>query len=571
MKAEQLPRHRGAPAPPPSVPGGRLGISAAGAVVLLGALASGATLRLWNLGAQVLSGDEFHAIYAALARPVPQILFVYQAADNCIPLSVIDRLLIDWGIPLDEWTVRLPVLISGFALLLLAPLWAWRRLGGGAALALAWLVALSPGLVFYSRIARSYAPATLFGCAAVVACESWQRRGGLARAALYVAGAATAVWFHLGVAPLALSPLLVAALALPRAANRGRAAARLALVGAATAAALAALLVPARGTLLPLLRERHGKLDLSATEMAEVGAWLAGTGNRWLAAALAVVFAAGAVSLARRNGRLGGFVVGGAAAQAASILWFAPFGHQSPIILARYLVFALPLLLVPVAVALGSPWPPRWRGAQPWLAAAACGGLLAGGPFGDAQLARSSFAHDELFLRFTAPRPRLGPEGPVAVYRWLARAGAGAVIELPWDPIFVFDRIFGLYQTLHDRRVVVAAFRPDPRLGLRNMTADPPPALAAARGRWLIVHLAIVREELHVGGNPWAPTDDLRRAFRRRSVGAAARCRTLWGAPDYEDEWAQVWDLDRVRRSPALPAAGGNGTATARQEPFRAP
>ncbi len=614
MRSPRQPPDPGAPAGSAPRRGGGLRLPAAevpALLALLGALACGATLRLWNLGAQVMSGDEFHAIIAALTRPASQILFVYQVSDNCIPLSLLDRLLLDRGIVLHEWTVRLPVLLSGFALLFGAPLWAWRRLGRGSALALAWLVALSPGLVFYSRIARSYAPATLLGCAAVAAFEAWHRRGGPVLAALYVACGVAAVWFHLGAAPLVLSPFVVAALALALPAaparppgpepppdppdapspprrpepaqptgppHRVRAAARLALLGGVTAAALAALLLPAHRTLLPLLGDKHGRLDVSPQEAAEVAAWMAGVASRRVAAAAGVLLGAGFAVLGRRQDLLGAFVLGGAAVQLAGILGLAPFGHQSPTILSRYLVFCLPLLLVPVAAALGTPWPGWWRRAQPWLAAAAVAALLACGPFPDRDLIRSSFAHDEQYLRFTTPRPRLGPGGPAAVYGWLAGAPAGAVVELPWDPMFVFDRVLGLYQALHRRQVVVAAIWPDRRLAFRNMTADPPEALLAAPGRWLIVHRAIVREELHVGGNPWLGTREIRQAFRRRAAGAAARCRARWGPPDYEDEWAYAWDLDRVRRSPAAtaaPAGRGGGrdenAAPGGRQPVSAP
>ncbi|MBV8200802.1 MAG: hypothetical protein JOZ15_09290, partial [Acidobacteria bacterium] len=539
-------------------------IAVLGAVALLGALAAGATLRLWNLDAQVLSGDEFHAIFAALDRPVSQLLFFYQEADNCIPLSIVDRLVLDRGIALTEWIVRLPVLIAGFGLLLLAPLWAWRRRGMGFAVALAWLVALSPGLVFYGRIARSYAPATLFGCAAVAAFETWHRRGGLAPAAAYVACAVMAVWFHLGVAPLVLSPFLVAAVSLAATLVRtcltrtapqqegdercgpGRGLARLALLGGATMAALAALLAPAHRTLVPILGGKHRQLELSARELAEVGAWMAGVGNRWLAAAVALIFVAGLAILLRRDRWLGGFALGAVAVQLAAVLVLAPVAHQVTIVLARYLVFALPCALVPIAAALGCPWPPRWRAAQPWLAALALAGLLACGPFLDPDLARTSFAHDELYVRFTEPRPRLEPGGGLDVYQWLARAAPGAVIELPWDPVFMTDRILGMYQTVHRRRVVVSAFGFDSRLAFRNMTTDPPDELLAARGRWLIVHPAIIREQGRIGGGPWAATPELRRPFRRRALAAAKKVRARWGPPDYQSEWDSVWDLDRV-------------------------
>lgn len=548
---------------------GRAGISAATALAMLGALAAGSILRLWNLGAQVLSGDEFHAVIAALDRPISRILFFYQAADNCIPLSVLDRFLLDSGAALSEWSVRLPVLIAGFALLVLAPVWAWRRLGAGTAMALAWLIALSPGLVFYSRIARSYAPATLFACAAVAAFETWHRRGGVAPAAAYVGCAVMAAWFHLGALPLALSPFVVAALALaaPRDRTRGQALARLLLVGAGTIAGLAALLAPAYRTLLPSLANKHDRLGVTAEEAAEVGAWLAGVGSRWAAVAIGLVFLAGLAILLRRHGWLGGFLLAAAAGQVAGVLLLAPVAHQATIVLARYLVFALPCALVPVAVALGSAWPRRWRAAQPWLAAAGLAGLFVCGPFLDADLARSSFAHDALYLRFTAPRPRLEDGGPVAVYHWLAQAGPGTVIELPWDPVFMPDRTLGMYQTLHRRQVIVGGYRPNARLRFRNMIPVLPALVLATRARWLIVHPLIAREQARIGGGPWEPTPDVRRVYRRAAVSTAATYRSLWGPPDYEDFWTKVWDLDRARLRGISLRAGGEGTTGSGSRP----
>lgn len=542
------------------IAGDRLGVAG-----IAGALAVGVALRSWNLDAQVLSGDEYHAILAALVRPVPDILFRYQAADNCIPLTVLDRLLLDGGVALSERLVRLPVMLCGLALLVLAPLWAWRRLGRGSAVALAWLVAISPGLVFYSRIARSYAPATLCGCAAVAAFAAWhQQGGGGTRAAAYVGCALLAVWFHLGAAPLALSPFAAAAvLALAR--RGGPPLSRLALLAAATAAGLAALLVPAHRTLLPLVESKHARLDVSRAEAAEVGAWMAGTRGGWAAAAVGAAALGGAALLLWRDARLGAFVLAAPAVQLAGILWLAPFGHQATIVLARYLVFALPLAVVPLAVVLGAPLgalggaPIRRRAVQPWLAAVAVAALFAGGPFLDTDLARSSFAHDELYLRFTARRPPLDAgAAPLAVYRWLASAAPGAVIELPWDPMIPFDRILGLYQTLHGRDVVVAARGAAGDLGWRNCVGDQPRALLASRGRWLIVHRTMVREQLRLGGNPWAPTRDLRWEFRGRARAVTATLLARWGPPDYHDEWTTAWDLARVRAAAARCAACGD-------------
>jgi predicted membrane-bound mannosyltransferase len=233
------------------------------AVVLLGILVAfllGAALRLWNLGPQVMSDDELHAVRAALAHPVSEILVTYQKVDNTIPLTAIYRVLLDLGVRLSEWTVRLPVVISGLLLLAVAPVWAARRLGWGTAAVFAFLLAISPGLVFYSRIARSYAPIVLLGFGALAAFETWWRRPGDWRpGAAYVILAALAAWFHLGAAPFVVSPFLFAAVdALVRRDRRGFL--RLVALGVATVLALLAFLVPAWDTLTVLVKEKKGEL-----------------------------------------------------------------------------------------------------------------------------------------------------------------------------------------------------------------------------------------------------------------------------------------------------------------------
>ncbi len=518
------------------------------------ALIAGATLRLWNLRGQVMGGDELHAVRAALQRPVSGILFTYQVSDNCIPLTLFDRLVLDAGWPLSEMVVRLPVLVAGLAMLVLGPWWAWRRLGPGPAVVFAWLLALSPALVVYSRVARSYMPVALLGCAALAAFDAWQRRGGWRFATAYVVCAAAAVWFHLGAVPLVLAPLLAA---LPWALReRGRRVWALVGVAAAIAAALLVLLVPARET-LPLVAGKRGSLELSAATIGETAVWLAGVRWWWLAVPFGIAVVTGAVRLARREPRLATLLAVTAVGQVVGILVLAPEGHQNPIIMARYLVPALPIALAFAAEALGRPWFGGWRRAHPALAALAIVALVTASPFTDPALRHSSFAHSVTFLRFTDERPALPAlpalpaEGPPPVYAWLASAAPGAIVELPWHPVWRFDRAVGLYQTVHRRPVIVTAFGgplADRRLAFRNMVRTDAESLLRSRGRWLVVHRSLPAEEERIG--PLLVDGRVRYQLRIAGPDAARRLRTVWGPPDYRDDRTWCWDLDRVRRQP---------------------
>ena len=233
------------------------------------AFAAGAVLRLWNLPAQVMSDDELHAVRTALGNPISSILVTYQRVDNTIPLTAIYRFLLDRGMKLTEMTVRMPAVLSGLALLVLAPWWVARRLGWGTAAVFAALLALSPGLVFYSRIARSYAPIVLLGFGALVAFEAWWRRPEWRRGAAYVLLAALAVWFHLGAAPFVVSPFLFAAgeVLIRRDFRR---LGRIIVLGLATVAAFLAFLVPAWDTFAVLVKEKHGELHLTKRLALEV-------------------------------------------------------------------------------------------------------------------------------------------------------------------------------------------------------------------------------------------------------------------------------------------------------------
>jgi len=515
------------------------------ALAIAGAWVAGALLRLWNLRAQILVADELHAVRAALADPPGRILFTYRLADNCIPLTLLDRLLMDAGVPLTEMLLRLPVLAAGLALLVLAPIWAWRRLGASTAAALAWLVAISPGLVHYSRIARSYAPATLFGCAAVAACERWHRRGGWRPLAAYVSCGALAAWFHLGMLPLVLSPLAALLLLELRAPRRP---ARVLVPAAGMAAALLGLLLPARATLVPLLSARHDRLDVSAREAGHVLSWLAGA-RAWPVAVLFWIgVAVGLWLLLRRDARLGIFAGVALLGHAAGILAMAPTSHQATIVLARYLLPALPLALLALAFAIGDAGAAarataRWPALVPIGAVAL---LVACGPFMDAGWWRTSFATAVAYVDFTEPFPRPATRA-AGCYRWLDDAAPGAIVEVPWEPIYSVDPALALYQREHGREVLATIWQPlvDPRLDFRNMIPSAPFLVARTRARWVVVHYSIAEEEREVAA--WDGPPIIVELLRANARFASQRLRAAWGSPAYRDDACAVWNVERGR------------------------
>ena len=130
--------------------------------VLLAAGIVGAVLRLDQFGAQVLIDDEWHAVHQLLHHTPQTMFFDFGFADYSIPLGILYWYEAHgWG--LSEIGMRWPMLLCGLATLVVLPLYVAPRLGGATAAVFALLIAISPLLVVYSRMARPYAITLLFG------------------------------------------------------------------------------------------------------------------------------------------------------------------------------------------------------------------------------------------------------------------------------------------------------------------------------------------------------------------------------------------------------------------------
>ncbi|HZF13236.1 MAG TPA: hypothetical protein VFE33_30975 [Thermoanaerobaculia bacterium] len=548
---------------------------------LLPPFALGTLLRLWNVRAQILAGDEMHAVRVALVSPLSHILTTYELRDNCIPLTAFYRVLLEQGVALSELLVRLPMLVLSLLALLVFPGIVAARLDRRVGHLYAWLLALSPLLVLYSRIARPYLPIVFFGFVATAAFEAWWRTGRRGLAVLYVLGAALSVWFHLGSAPFVLAPFLFAlgTLAVERrwrpTEDRPGLLALIA-VGAATAAGLLAFLLPAGASLLALVAAKHENLALTGETLAGIlrlqsgAVYLLAVGLFWVAAiyGLAVLFRRG-----WRGGRerqLAAYTLTLAASQVAGLVVLSPEMLGHPLVFDRYLLPVLPWLLLWVAVGLAAPWWPRQRRVgslnQSAAAFALVGALFLSGPLANRDFLASSFTGHNDFVGFFCPRATLRPPAAVpGFYRQVVRRERGApVLEYPWIPLWSYNRVFYLYQEVHHRDVLVAMVEPlrgARRLDFRNMPFTSPEGFLASRARYLVIHTDVLAEEEKVEGHCWPMISEMkprhRRVLERAGVKMAESLTAIWGEPDYKEDGLQVWDLGRLRRAGAQ-AGGGH-------------
>jgi hypothetical protein len=534
------------------------------AMSLFGSITTGLGLRLWNLLGQVIGGDELHAVRAAARMTVPEILTTYSVTDFSIPLTAFERLLMDAGVTLSEIGFRLPAILCGCLALYILPRAFLGKADRVAVELYGWLVAVSPGLVLYSRIARSYLPMLLAGFGAVMAFEAWWRTREKRYAFLYLGLGGLAVWLHLGAGPLVVSPFLFALGGLVRRREEwGRCVLELAALGAGLALVLAAFLVPARASLLALVAaKREAGPSVSLAVVWDVLKLQAGTPSDTMTALFWIAALTGLVLLLRDRPRTGAFTLTVALGHLAGLLILSPVGLEQPLILNRYLLPVLPFVLLWMAYALGRVWARPTKGCAFWAAQRYAVRLFLllffwTGPFLQPGFRTSSFMHHNDFVGFYASRATLPAEVVPAVYRHLP---SGPVLEAPWPTVWDFCRSFYVYQEIHRQRVLVSAPRDlprDPRISLRNEAPPEPAAFLASPARTLIVHLRLPWEEDRIIEPPERPArpmrPGLRQALRHDGEELAARLTREWGPPDSADATVQVWDLERVRQrtSPA--------------------
>ncbi|MBN8726115.1 MAG: hypothetical protein J0H15_00225 [Xanthomonadales bacterium] len=415
--------------------------------LLLLVLAAGTFFRLAQLDAQMLIDDEWHAVRMLLGADYATIATHFGLADHSIPLTLAYRWLYLRD-ALDEWSMHLPLLACGLALLVAAPR-LMRELPLPTQAIWCGLLAVSPTLVYFSRTARPYAFLALAGVLAFVAFRRWQA-GGRHRgswALLYAAATVLAGWAHVLALPFLLWPFVhhgVGALLATRDPVRRGPALRqllaLAVLAFAVLGTLAALLLP------PLLADWGAMSAKAAVGTPDIGSLYRtllmqfGLAQAWPAAPLLVLSAWGAWRLWRRDRELVALILGAALAGALLILLLRPAWIQHAPVLVRYAAPMLPwLLLFPAEglsalVALVS----RRAALAAPLAAAALAGLVLAGPLPEWYRVPNQFMEHAAFQfdydHATNPywtQLELGPVSPF--YRELATRPPASVtlVETP--------------------------------------------------------------------------------------------------------------------------------------------
>jgi hypothetical protein len=454
--------------------------------------------------------------------------------------------------------LRLPMLLAGIGLIVLAPLLLRRQFAPATQAIWMLLLALSPFMIYHSRTARPYALTTLLAFVAVIAFREWWLRDAarMRWAVLYVACAFLSGWLHLITLPFTLLPFIFCGIAaLLR--RDWRAIGRMILLGIAIAIPLALALLPALRNDWGALSAKAGSDSLTLDTLYRGFLLGIGSANPFAAAAMAVLTIAGiAVCWRRERGfvaYIGVIVLGAGAAIALS----HPAWVQHPGTYARYMQPVIPFLLLFAAQGFAALLARLGDGLQAATVTIAGALLFVAGPIPGYSYNPNQFmGHPYFQFDYDAahnPYHTQLPDGPVSpFYRRLSGQAPRSLvlIEAPWSLETNHDPL-PLYQRVHHQYVRIGLT--SPLCGVRDYGDYAP----QDRGMQLsqFVHLDTLLHGDNAGADllvmhlhAWPPTlppapqwPDL--------AGCLPQLEQRFGAPAYRDDEVEVFALTPAGRA----------------------
>jgi hypothetical protein len=433
--------------------------------LLVAAFVTGMALRAWQIDIQILIDDEWHAIHKLLRAGPLDILTHLGYADYSIPLTLYYQWLYR-TVGLSEWGMHAPPLIASIGLLLIGPrlLARWVSLPTRAV----WcaLLAISPLLVYHAKIARPYALTSLLTFLAIVAFHAWMHDGRRRDAIVYVVACVAAAWLHAITLPFTLVPFLYFGVRALRPTNP-RALARLVLLGVVTVVLVAAAILPALVNDWEEFSEKAGRDFVTLESVYRTLLMLAGTGIPVVGIALWAAVVVGALALARRRDDVASYTLTVIAIPSTVIALSGAEWISHPLVLARYLIPALPLVMLLAAEgmveAVRHIQRAQWRVAAMAVLVA---GLFVAGPI------RAEWHYPNQFWGHLSyqfdydpaqnPYVQLVPKDPIpAFYDELAKRPRGSVvlIETPWRLESHFNPQ-ALYQSVHHQLIRIGLVTP---------------------------------------------------------------------------------------------------------------
>lgn len=320
------------------------------------AILIGLALRFYQISTQILGEDEWHALHALTAKSFAYILTHFSAfglADYSIPLTFIYKLLaLTFG--LSELGMRFPSLFFGACSLVLFPLLVRSFVSKPISLTFAWLLAISPTLIYFSRYARPYAISTFLAFIGILAFYKWWAEKRKIMLGVYIICAIFGPYFHLTIMPFVFAPLLFVAMGNFRVnINRRISFMVLCKIGLSVIIGLLVLLI------LPLafnLQSLQGKTSYSSISWDTLmGAMelMVGAKEPWLLiTALLLGLVIGSTALFKKNKLFFSYLLFLTLCQVSAVFIARPKWSNASFVFLRYCLPCLPVFLLMLASGL---------------------------------------------------------------------------------------------------------------------------------------------------------------------------------------------------------------------------
>jgi len=319
----------------------------------------GIILRLYLISSQIIIDDEWHGINYVIGRPFQYVFTNHGLGANSIPMNLYRWFLFN-TIGWSELSLRAPPLIAGVLSLIIFPIFVVKMFNSRTTAIFSFLLAMSPVLVFYSRMSRPYGIVVVLSFVSFFSLLFWINRGERKLVLLYIVTAVLAIYFHLYASIAVLTPLIIAFIfkIIQRYYNYKKD--RISIVpsiyafigvGFTIFLLLVILLLPAHIKNLWWLRPLgHDRMTFETiTGYLSV---LSGTSNKIMIIFFLLMFVLGLFVALREKGVFAIFLVAIIALYFIMMILSHQEGSHAAIQVARYSISAVPLVLVVVAFGL---------------------------------------------------------------------------------------------------------------------------------------------------------------------------------------------------------------------------
>lgn len=541
----------------------------------------GAFLRFYQINDQVLGDDEWHGINVASVHSYSNILSSFHESDNCIPLTLFYRVLMD-SVGINELNFHIIQLLFGLAAIIILPLLVLKIVGIQASLIFCFLLSISPQLIYYSRYARPYSIVAFIGFVSVVCFYYWIKSGGKACLILYIVGTVLSSYLSILTIPFLLFPLLFALIYYVKNRSRGDLPYSLISVvvsGIAVAAGILACYFPALDSLDKIVTKKGAGYIETETLTGFVHLF-SGSYMPYVTVAISALFMIGVVSIFRRNRLLFYFIVSTCLFQLLFVLVLMPFKIELAYVLARYNIVSLLFYLLFVSTGIHALFiktmgsfigsVPLRRVVQGAFTAATILMMLYANPLKKIYATQNNFTnHNDYQCDFRSliyTTEEVDTDLFIGFYRELAKEDdSTTVVEFPyllwWDSNF-----YHLYQKFHRKKVRIGHFDETyitpPMLKCKNLQFNSfvrfnrLKELKSSGAKYLIIHKDVAKELLkvrYIYENKRNPDDlelkSMTSEFEIYYIDMSRNIASFWinemfkklGPPIYNDTWIAVF------------------------------